>query len=73
MGIKAKYENKVLKPLEELNLEEGEEVEIEIKRKKDKKEDILKYAGILKDLSDEEIEAFFEATKRRRLFKEAVL
>ena len=66
MGIKARYEKGVLKPLEELNLREGEEVEIEIKRKK---ADILKYAGILKDLSDEEIEMFLEAAKRRSLFK----
>lgn len=65
MGIKARYEKGVLKPIEELNLK----VEIEIKRKKD----ILKYAGILKDLSDEEIEMFLEAAKRRRLFKGARL
>ncbi len=34
MGIRAKarYEDKVLKPLEELGLEEGEEVEIEVKK-----------------------------------------
>jgi predicted DNA-binding antitoxin AbrB/MazE fold protein len=30
--VKAKYENNVLKPLEKLELEEGEEVEIEVKR-----------------------------------------
>ena len=70
MGIKVRYEKGVLKPLEELNLREGEEVEIEIKRKK---VDILKYAGILKDLSDEEIEMFLEAAKRRSLFKGARL
>ncbi|MBE8539383.1 antitoxin AF2212-like protein [Geoglobus acetivorans] len=70
MGIKAKYEKGVLKPLEELNLKEGEEVEIEIRRKK---ADILKYAGILKDLSREEIGMFMEAAKRRSLFKEARL
>ena len=70
MGIKARYEKGVLKPLEELNLREGEEVEIEIKRKK---AEILKYAGILKDLSDEEIEMFLEAAKRRSLFKGARL
>ena len=34
MGIRVKvrYENKVLKPLEGLDLKEGEEVEIEVKR-----------------------------------------
>ena len=30
--VKAKYENRVLKPLAKLELEEGEEVEIEVKR-----------------------------------------
>ena len=30
--IKARYEDKVLKPLEELDLKEGEEVEIEVKK-----------------------------------------
>jgi predicted DNA-binding antitoxin AbrB/MazE fold protein len=32
-AIKARYENKVLKPLGEINLKEGEEVEIELKKK----------------------------------------
>jgi predicted DNA-binding antitoxin AbrB/MazE fold protein len=32
MGVKAIYENDVLKPLEKLNLREGEVVDIEIKR-----------------------------------------
>jgi predicted DNA-binding antitoxin AbrB/MazE fold protein len=30
--IKARYENELLKPLEKLELEEGEEVEIEVKK-----------------------------------------
>ncbi len=33
MKIKARYENKVLKPLEDLKLKEGEIVEVEIKRR----------------------------------------
>ncbi|MCK4733896.1 MAG: antitoxin family protein [Methanophagales archaeon] len=34
MGIrvKARYENEVLKPLEKLDLKEGEDVEIEVKK-----------------------------------------
>ena len=53
--VKAVYENKILNPLEKLELEEGEEVEIELKRSgKGKKRDILSYAGLLKDLSEEE-------------------
>ncbi|RZN35156.1 MAG: DUF104 domain-containing protein, partial [Methanophagales archaeon ANME-1-THS] len=31
-GIKAVYKNNVLKPLEKLDLKEGEEVEIELKK-----------------------------------------
>mgnify|MGYP000748819327 CR=1 FL=1 len=64
MIIKAVYEDNVLKPLEPVDLEEGEEVEIEIKKRRD----ILKYAGILKDLSEEEEKIFQEAVKRRNLF-----
>lgn len=72
MGIKAVYENEVLKPLEKLELEEGEEVEIELKRKEGKKQDILRYAGILKDLDEEEEKLFHEAVKRRNLFGRAL-
>ena len=72
MGIRAKarYEDKVLKPLEELGLEEGEEVEIELKERKilGERRDILRYAGILKDMSKEEDKIFLEAVKRRSLF-----
>ena len=66
MIIKAVYEDNVLKPLEPVDLEEGEEVEIEVKKKK--RRDILKYAGILKDLSEEEEKIFQDAVKRRNLF-----
>lgn len=67
MQIKAIYENKVLKPLEQLNLEEGETVEIELRRKEKIKRDILKYAGMLR-LSEKEETIFREAVKRRELF-----
>jgi len=33
MGIRARFEKGILRPLEKLNLREGEEVEIEIKRR----------------------------------------
>ncbi len=64
--MRAIYENEVLKPLGKLNLKEGEEVEIEVKRKD--KWEILRYAGVLKDLSEEEERMFEEAIKRRRIF-----
>ena len=67
MQIKAIYKNKVLKPLEKLNLEEGETVEIELRRKEKTKRDILKYAGMLR-LSEEEEKIFREAVTRRELF-----
>ncbi|HEC91423.1 MAG TPA: DUF104 domain-containing protein [Candidatus Atribacteria bacterium] len=57
MGIKAVYENKVLKPLEKLALKEGEEVEIEIK-----KNIVEKTFGISK-LNDKIIEEIIETTK----------
>ena len=68
MIIKAVYGENVLKPLEKVDLEEGEVVEIELKRKGGSKQDILRYAGILKDLSEEEEKIFQEAVKRRNLF-----
>jgi predicted DNA-binding antitoxin AbrB/MazE fold protein len=70
--VKAVYENETLKPLEKLELEEGEEVEIELKRRKELKRDILRYAGILKDLNEEEEKIFQEAVKRRSLFGRAL-
>ncbi|MCD6455287.1 MAG: antitoxin family protein [Methanophagales archaeon] len=76
MGIrvKARYENNVLKPLEGLDLEAGEEVEIEVKERKvfSGKMDILRYAGILKDMNKEEEKIFEEAVKRRSLFGRAL-
>ena len=52
--IKARYENKMLKPLEKLELEEGEEVEIEVK-----KASVEEFHGkmrIGKEIADEIIE-----------------
>ena len=53
MKIKAIYENKVLKPLEELDLKEGEEVEVEIKKPIKKFHGKL---GVKKEIADEIIE-----------------
>ena len=76
MGIrvKARYENKVLKPLAGLDLEAGEEVVIEVKERKvlGERRDILSYAGILKDMNKEEEKIFEEAVKRRSLFGRAL-
>ena len=76
MGIKvkARYENEMLKPFGKLDLEAGEEVEIELKERKvlGGKRDILRYAGILKDMDKEEEKIFEEAVKRRSLFGRAL-
>ena len=70
IGVKARYEDKVLKTLEEVELEEGEEMEIEVKERKTAggRRDILRYAGILRDMNEEEEKIFQEAVKRRSLF-----
>jgi predicted DNA-binding antitoxin AbrB/MazE fold protein len=56
MGVKAIYENDVLKPLEKLNLREGEVVDIEIKR-----DAVDRLGGLVrisrKDWTDEIIES----------------
>jgi len=71
---KAIYEKEVLKPIGKLDLKEGEEVEIELKERKvfGGKRDILRYAGILKDLNEEEEKTFQEVVKRRSLFGRAL-
>lgn len=55
--IKVVYKDKVLKPLKELNLKEGEEVEIEIKK------DIVERTFGVSKLSDNIIEEIIETTK----------
>jgi len=52
--IKAGYENEMLKPLEKLELEEGEEVEIEVK--KTFIEEFYGKTRIEKEIADEIIE-----------------
>ena len=59
MGIKvkARYEDKVLRPLEELGLKEGEEVEIELKK------GITERTFGIIQLEHEEIEEIIEDTE----------
>ncbi len=70
MKTKAIYEEGILKPLGKLDLNEGVEVEIELEERKvfGGKRNILRYAGILKDLNEDEKKIFEEAVKRRSLF-----
>jgi len=56
--VRAKYENGVLKPLEPLELEEGEIVQVRIERSlREKLKDII---GILGRSDDEELERYLE-------------
>ncbi len=61
MKIKAKYENKVLKPLEDLKLKEGEIVEVEIKKRVSEKT-----FGLL-ELDHKEIEEIIESTEYEQI------
>jgi len=56
--VKARYENGVLKPLESLELEEGEIVRVRIERSlREKLKDII---GMLGKCDDEELERYLE-------------
>ena len=54
--IRAIYVNGVLKPLEEPELREGEEVIVRVERPYERLEKLRKYRGILGKVSKEEIE-----------------
>jgi len=57
MKVKARYEGRVLKPLEELDLREGEEVEIEIRKR------VADRTFGVVSLGHEEIEEIIEDTE----------
>jgi len=65
--IKAKYENGVLKPLEPLQLREGEEVFVRLETYEDRIKRLRKYRGILGKASKEEIEELLLEAKLERL------
>jgi predicted DNA-binding antitoxin AbrB/MazE fold protein len=58
LKVKARYEDAVLKPLEKLDLKEGEEVEIEIPHL------VVDGTYSVSKLSDELIEEILETTER---------
>ena len=60
--VKAIYERGVLRPLEELDLEEGEVVELIVIRRSR----ALRYAGILEDVPEEVKEALREVEEGTR-------
>ncbi len=62
-AIRAKYENGVLKPLEPLELREGEEVAVRIERSlREKLRDLI---GALGKSNDEELERYLDTLYRR--------
>ncbi len=65
--IKARYENGVLKPLEPLQLKEGEEVFVRLETYEDRLKRLRKYRGILGKASKEEIEELLLEAEFERL------
>ena len=71
MTIKVKFTNGVFEPIEpteDLKLKEGSELEIQI-IPPEQKEKLQSIVGLFNDLSDEQIERFEQAAKRRPLFE----
>ena len=58
--IRVRYEKGVLKPLEELDLEEGEELDIVIRRRGSIREVLDKYTGIFGKARFEELQELEE-------------
>ena len=65
--VKARYENGVLKPLEPVELKEGEEVFIKLERYEDRLKRLRKYRGMLGKASREEIEELLLEAEFERL------
>jgi len=61
MPISAVYRKGVIKPLDKIELEENERIEIEIKRKNESREITKKIAGSLKIEDEKLIEAIVES------------
>ncbi len=61
--VRVKYENGVLKPLEPLDLREGEEVKVRIERSA--REKLKGLIGILGESSEEEFERYLEEAWRQ--------
>jgi len=64
--IRVRYENGVLKPLEPVDLEEGEEVVVFI-RKRRVKEVLGKYIGMFGEASVEELRQYEEEAQAQRV------
>jgi len=56
--VRAKYEGGVLKPLEKLDLDEGEEVIVKIERLRDREKSLRKLRGVLGSATKELLDRF---------------
>ena len=65
--IRVRYENGVLKPLEPVELREGEEVLVRLERYEDRVKRLRKYRGILGKATEEEIEELLLEAEFERL------
>ena len=77
MTTKTKLEKKILREIHDLQESDVVKIfkvvhfikeELIEKKVKKSKDDILRYAGMLKDLPKKELEIFHQTTKRRNLF-----
>jgi len=71
--IHAVYEQGVLRPLESVDLQEGAEVEIEIKKVVDSKSPWTRFVERIEPLTDEQYEAIKREAARRPLFESELL
>ncbi len=65
--VKVRYEKGVLKPLEPVKLEEGEEVLIRIERPREREQIIERYKGFMGEISEEELKKLIEEAELEKL------
>jgi len=73
MTIEAIYHKGVIKPLETLDLKENEKIEIEIKREEGNISEVMRFAGIWKNMPEEKIKVFSDILKERGTFSKGRL
>ncbi len=68
MSISAVYKKGVIMPLEKLDLAENENIEIEIKRSEGSLGEVMKFAGVWKNMPEDELKVFSEVIMERKQF-----
>ncbi len=68
MSISAVYKKGVILPLEKLDLAENENIEIEIKRSEGSLGEVMKFAGVWKNMPEDELKVFSEVIRERKQF-----